>query len=192
MSGTPSPGPSRPPRPRNPVTLPAEPRPGYTAVARVLRPHALRGELRVEVFSPTARNIQRGRPVYLRGVRRIVQRARPAGDDWIIKLSGLETRTDVEDLHGELIEALDSDVLRDDAESYFIHELIGLAVVTAAGEALGTLVEVLQPGANDVYVVHGARGEILVPAIGQVVQSIDLAAGRVVITPLPGMLDESP
>ncbi|WBL37517.1 ribosome maturation factor RimM [Tepidiforma flava] len=172
--------------------MPAEPRPGYTAVARVLRPHALRGELRVEVFSPTARNIQRGRPVYLRGVRRIVQRARPAGDDWIIKLSGLETRTDVEDLHGELIEALDSDVLRDDAESYFIHELIGLAVVTAAGEALGTLVEVLQPGANDVYVVHGARGEILVPAIGQVVQSIDLAAGRVVITPLPGMLDESP
>ncbi|GIW19226.1 MAG: hypothetical protein KatS3mg064_2383 [Tepidiforma sp.] len=65
-------------------------------------------------------------------------------------------------------------------------------MVTAAGEALGTLVEVLQPGANDVYVVHGARGEILVPAIGQVVQSIDLAAGRMVITPLPGMLDESP
>ncbi|WP_308445338.1 ribosome maturation factor RimM [Tepidiforma sp.] len=192
MSETPSPGPSRPPRPRNPVTLPAEPRPGFTAVARVLRPHALRGELRVEVFSPTARNIQRGRPVYVRGIRRIVQRARQAGDDWIIKLSGLETRTEVEDLHGELLEALDSDVLRDDAESYFIHELIGLAVVTAAGEALGTLVEVLQPGANDVYVVHGARGEILVPAIGQVVQSIDLAAGRMVITPLPGMLDESP
>ncbi|GIW16550.1 MAG: ribosome maturation factor RimM [Tepidiforma sp.] len=174
------------------MTLPAEPRPGYTAVARVLRPHALRGELRVEVFSPTARNIQRGRPVYLQGIRRVVERARQAGDDWIIKLSGLDTRTQVEHLHGELLEALDSDVLRDDSESYFIYELIGLEVVTASGESLGTIVEVLQPGANDVYVVHGERGEILVPAIGQVVREINLGARRVVITPLPGMLDESP
>ncbi len=184
--------PTRPPRPRNPVTLPVEPRPGYTAVARVLRPHALTGELRVEVFSPTARNIQRGRPVYIRGIRRIVQRARPDRDHWIIKLSGLDTRTDVEDFHGELVEALDADVLRDDNESYFVHELIGLTVLTAEGEELGTLVEVLQPGANDVYVVHGPRGELLIPAIAQVVQAIDLPAQRMVITPLPGMLDESP
>lgn len=168
------------------------PRPGFTAVARVLRPHALAGELRVEVFSPTARNIQRGRPVYIRGIRRIVQRARPDREHWIIKLSGLDTRTDVEDFHGELVEALDADVIRDDNESYFVYELIGLTVLTAEGEQLGTLVEVLQPGANDVYVVHGPRGEILVPAIAQVVREIDLPAGRMVITPLPGMLDESP
>lgn len=188
----PAPGPSHPARPHNPVTLPAEPRPGYTAVARILRPHALRGELRVEVFSPTAKNIQRGRPVYLQGTRRIVERARQAGTTWIIKLTGLDTRTDVEHLHGQLIEALDTDVLRDDADSYFIHELIGLTVVTPTGQHLGTLVEVLQPGANDVYVVQGQHGEILVPAIAQVVQAIDLQAARIVITPLPGMLDDSP
>jgi 16S rRNA processing protein RimM len=157
-----------------------------------LRPHALSGELRLEAFSPSARNIQRGRPVYLRGVRRVVLDARQERDHWLVRLSGLNTREDVEDLHGELLEALDEDVLRDDSESYFVHELIGLSVVTNAGETLGTVVDVLQPGANDVYVVHGDRGEILVPAIGTVVHEIDLAANRIVITPLPGMLDESP
>jgi len=62
-------------------------------------------------------------------------------------------------------------------------------VRTATGEDLGELVEVMQPGANDVYVVRGPRGEILVPAIGEVVTSIDLPAGIMVITPLAGMLD---
>jgi 16S rRNA processing protein RimM len=157
-----------------------------------LRPHALSGEIRLEAFSPSARNIQRGRPVYLRGVRRVVLDARRERDHWLVRLSGLDSRADVEDLHGELLEALDEDVLRDDSESYFVHELIGLSVVTNAGETLGTIVDVLQPGANDVYVVHGDRGEILVPAIGTVVHEIDLAARRILITPLPGMLDESP
>ncbi|WP_416223925.1 ribosome maturation factor RimM [Tepidiforma sp.] len=89
-------------------------------------------------------------------------------------------------------ETPDADVLRDDPESYFIHELIGLRVETVAGEYLGTLVEVLQPGANDVYVVAGPRGEILLPAIAQVITEIDLALQRMRITPLPGLLDDSP
>lgn len=85
----------------------------------------------------------------------------------------------------------DGDVLRDDDDSYFLHELIGLRVLTVDGEDLGELTEVLQPGGNDVYVVTGNGREVLIPAIGPVVQSIDLAAKRVTITPLPGLLDES-
>lgn len=160
-------------------------------MGRILRPHGLRGEVRVSAFSPTARNIQRGRVVHLQGVPRTVERARPDRDDWILKLSGLDTRTEVEHLHGELLETPDADVLRDDPESYFIHELIGLRVETVAGEYIGTLVEVLQPGANDVYVVAGPRGEILLPAIAQVITEIDLALQRMRITPLPGLLDDS-
>lgn len=142
-------------------------------------------------FSPTARNLQRGRPVYLGGVRRTVERARADQDQWIIKLQGLDDRTAVEGYRGELLEAADNDVLRDDDESFFIHELVGLRVRTTAGEDLGRVVEVLQTGANDVYVVHGERGEILIPAIGPVIDSINLSVGELSITPLPGMVDES-
>ena len=55
----------------------------------------------------------------------------------------------------------------------------------------GKVAEVLQPGANHVYVVRGPLGEVLIPAIGDVVDQIDIAAGRIVITPLPGLLDTS-
>jgi 16S rRNA processing protein RimM len=156
-----------------------------------LRPHALRGEIRVLAYSPTARNLQRGRPVYLAGVRRVIERSRADHDQWILKLNGIGSRNDVEPLRGELLEAADNDVLRDDDESYFVHELIGLRVVTTTGRELGSISEVLQTGANDVYVVKGERGETLVPVIGEVIEEIDVSGGLVSITPLPGMLDES-
>jgi 16S rRNA processing protein RimM len=135
--------------------------------------------------------LQRGRPVYLAGVRRVIERSRADHDQWILKLNGLGSRNDVEALRGELLEAADNDVLRDDDESYFVHELIGLRVVTTTGRELGSISEVLQTGANDVYVVKGERGETLVPVIGEVIEEIDVSGGLVSITPLPGMLDES-
>ena len=148
--------------------------------------------MRVLVYSPSARNIQRGRPVYLEGVRRTVERARADQDQWIVKLHGISDRTTVEGLRGELLEAADNDVLRDDDESYFVHELVGLrVVVTATGEELGTVADVLQTGANDVYVLKGPKGEVLVPAIAEVIDSIDVSGGQISITPLPGLLDES-
>lgn len=148
--------------------------------------------MRVLAYSPSARNIQRGRPVYLEGVRRTVERARADQEHWILKLSGIADRTTVERLRGELLEAADNDVLRDDDESYFVHELIGLrVVVTATAEELGTVADVLQTGANDVYVVHGPGGELLIPAIAEVIDRVDVSGGVVSITPLPGLLDES-
>jgi 16S rRNA processing protein RimM len=168
-----------------------EPREGYTAVGRVLRPHALKGELRVSAFSPTARNLQRGRPVYLAGVRRIVERARLDRDAWILQLAGLTSRNDAEAFRGELLETADNDVLRDDDESYFVHELIGLRVVTDKGRELGRLTEVLDTGANDVYVVGEGRDEVLVPAIGEVVVSIDVPADVIVVRLLGGILDDT-
>ena len=117
--------------------------------------------------------------------------ARPERGDWLIQLRGLGNRTAAEKMHGLLVEAADAEVARDDSESYFIHELIGLRVVTAGGRDLGTVTEVLQTGANDVYVARGPGGEVLIPAIGDVVESIDLDQRTITITPLPGMLDES-
>jgi len=175
----------------NVATTPKEPRPGFTAVGRVLRPHALKGELRVSAFSPEARNLQRGRPVYLAAVRRVIMRARLDRDAWILKLEGIDGRDQVEALRGELLEMPDAEVLREDDQSYFVHEIIGLTVRTAEGRDLGKIVEVLTTGANDVYVTRGPAGEVMIPVIADVIERIDVPGGLVVITPLPGMVDES-
>ena len=148
-------------------------------MGRVLRPHALRGEVRASAFSASALNLQPGRTVYLLGTPRKIVRARADREAWILKLDGLDDRNAVEALRGELLEAPDNEVERDDEDSYFVHELIGLRVETLDGEELGTLTDVMQPGANDVYVVTDATGnELLVPAIGEVVEEHRPGGGR--------------
>ncbi|MCK6564592.1 MAG: 16S rRNA processing protein RimM [Dehalococcoidia bacterium] len=155
------------------------------------RAHGIAGELRVSAFNPGAPNMQRGRRVYITGHRYTVLRARPDQDAWLLQLAGIENRNSAEELAGELIEAADGDVRREDSDSYFLHELVGLRVVTVDGRELGTVTEVLQTGANDVYIATGPTGEVLIPAIGEVVEGIDIGAGIMRITPLAGMLDES-
>lgn len=142
-------------------------------------------------FNPAAPNLQGGRYIFMAGERHRVERARHDRDAWIVLLAGITDRNAAEPLRGQLLEVRDADLLRDDADSYFVHELIGLRVVTDDGRELGTVTEVIYTGANDVYVVKGAGREYLIPAIAQVVSRIDLPVGVMTITPLPGLLDES-
>ncbi|MEX2374511.1 MAG: ribosome maturation factor RimM, partial [Dehalococcoidia bacterium] len=73
---------------------------------------------------------------------------------------------------------------------YYIHDLIGLRVITLDGDELGILDDVLQTGSNDVYVVkRPGEKDLLVPAIDGVLGDIDLEAGTLVIIPVAGLLD---
>ena len=67
------------------------------------------------------------------------------------------------------------------ADTYYWHQLEGLAVSDEAGGELGTLVEVFRAGGNEVYRVVSPGGERLVPALKRIVRSIDLAAGRMIV-----------
>lgn len=70
---------------------------------------------------------------------------------------------------------------------YFHYQLIGLRVITSEGEELGEISEIIETGSNDVYVVSGEKGELLVPAIAQVVRNVDLANQVMVVSLLEGM-----
>ena len=168
-----------------------EPRPGFTAVGVVRRAHGVRGELRVDTFSLLAPNLQGGCVVYVRGEPHRVLGSRRSGDSWLVTLDGVASRAAADGLKGELLEAADASLRRDDPESYFVYELVGLRVVTDDGRDVGAIAEVLTTTANDVYVVRGEGAEVLIPAIGEVVREVDLAGGMVRITPMAGLLDES-
>jgi 16S rRNA processing protein RimM len=72
---------------------------------------------------------------------------------------------------------------------FYWHQVIGLQVEDATShEILGSVTDIIETGANDVYVVKSERGEVLVPAIKDVVKQIDPGAGRMLVEPLPGML----
>ena len=112
------------------------------------------------------------------------------GRAYTLQLRGIETMTAAETLR-------DVDVVIPRAEApplaegeFFVADVVGLRVVTTGGRALGTVAEVLSTGANDVYVVRGDAGEVLIPAIRDVVTSIDPAAGVLHVEPLPGLLPD--
>ncbi|MFD9624341.1 ribosome maturation factor RimM [Peribacillus muralis] len=77
----------------------------------------------------------------------------------------------------------------DEGEFYF-HEIIGCSVVTDEGMEVGEIIEVLTPGANDVWVIKKAGSkDILIPYIDQIVKEVDISAKKVIITPMEGLLD---
>ena len=122
-----------------------------------------------------------GSRLWLNGAERIVQRGRWAGRSVILKLRGLETRNEAETLRGAELTVPEAAELVDEGV-YYLHDIIGLPVFDAGGRTLGTLEEVFSTGSTDVYVVRGDRGELLLPALDDVVTEVDLSGGRIVVS----------
>jgi 16S rRNA processing protein RimM len=107
----------------------------------------------------------------------------------LLGLSEVTTREAAQGLRGSDVWIPRSEAMKLPEGEYYVDDIIGLDVETDGGVRLGAVRDVLSTGANDVYVVGGPRGELLVPAIRDVVRSIDVANRRIVIHPLPGLLD---
>ncbi len=159
-------------------------------MGRVLRPHGNTGELRVAPFNPDLPNLQPEGEVYLQGERRRIERVRWDKGRVLLKLEGLERRSQVEDTRGQLLEVAEDELMLQ-ADAYLVSDIVGLEVVTPEGRSLGQVSEVLHTGANDVYVVQGPSGETLIPAIESVVEAVDVAGGVLFITNELALGDES-
>lgn len=168
----------RPPGPRR------EPRAGWVAVGRILGAHGTRGALRVESLSDVPGRFVPGAAVWLQAVRRTIQSVSSGRGVLVLKLEGIEDRASAERIKGEVLEVPEAERPPLPPGSYYADDLIGLAVVDPDGQFLGSLGEVLQTGANDVYVVRGPRGELLLPAVEDVVLEVDLERRRMVVRPL--------
>ena len=149
----------------------------------------MRGELKCRVITDFAKQrFRKGARLFIRGQAHILSGARMQPPHVLLRFEDITDREAAAQLRGADLEVLKSEALELPEGEYFWHEVIGLRVETPAGEALGSVSDIIETGANDVYVVHGERGEILVPAIKDVVKAIDPPAGRMLIEPMPGML----
>lgn len=119
-----------------------------------------------------------------------MERHRTVSGKTVVKLSGVDDRNASETLRGRRLEVLETDLMTLPADTYFHHQIVGLTAVTTDGRKLGPVAEVLRTGSNDVYVIKGDR-EYLIPAIGDVVKEVDLQEGRLVIEPIPGLLEDA-
>jgi 16S rRNA processing protein RimM len=108
-------------------------------------------------------------------------------DQVLLRLQGCPDRTTAERLRGLLVQIPIEEAMPLPEGEYYAYQLIGLDVVTVEGEGLGKVSQVLFTGANEVYRVSGPRGEILLPAIADVIERIDLEAGQMQVRLVEGL-----
>jgi len=163
----------------------------FLAVGRVLRPHGVRGELLLETLTDFPDHLAQVKTVFLgdAAVAHPLAAARAHRGQLIIRLADCHHRDAADQYRGQVVQIQAVAAAPLPAGAYYHHQLIGLAVVTESGEALGALSEVLETGANDVYVVKGPQREILLPAIRSVIRAIDLPAGQITVHLPDGLLD---
>ena len=167
------------------------PRDGYRAVGVVERPRGLKGEIKARPLTDFPQRFARGATVYIAGTPRTVSAANWQRGSVYLTIDGVNDRDAAEALRGELIEVPDAERPASDHPYWYIDEIEGLEVVDLDGAALGKVREVLQTGANDVYVVdRGERRDLLVPALSDVIVEIDLQQGCMTVDLPDGLLPE--
>jgi 16S rRNA processing protein RimM len=163
-------------------------------VGEVARPHGIKGEVAVNVFSDDPGRFDAGSllwvgtgPEVARPAR--VVRSRMHQGRVILLLEETRDRNMAEELRGAMLFAAPGATpgpLEEDA--YWEHELVGLEVRDPGGAVLGSLTQVLSRPEQDLWEMEGPSGTVLIPATKAIVRSVDLAAGVVVVDLPPGLI----
>jgi 16S rRNA processing protein RimM len=165
----------------------------YIAIGSIVGVHGIRGEVKVMPLTDFPERFKPGQRVYVGNetdaTETKIVAARPHQSMWLVKLASVPDRNAAELLRDQYLLIPEGDVMPLSEHENYVHDLIGIAVVTETGEPLGTLEDVLFTAANDVYVVAGPEGEILIPALRTVVLEVDLDARRMVVQLPEGLLD---
>ena len=174
---------------------PVDGEPVYLAVGLLRRPHGVRGEIMLEVQTDFPERLKPGEKLYL-GETHIpisIATSRPHNKGILLSFEGVADRDAIAHYRNNYLYVNLADWPPLPEGEFYDFELIGLEVVVEeTGETLGELMEIIETGANDVYLVQSADGrEILLPAIPEVVLDIDLDQCRMSVYLLPGLLDES-
>jgi 16S rRNA processing protein RimM len=163
-------------------------------IGKVLGTHGIRGQVRIIPYSGDSASITSLRTVLLRApggsydsyeLLRAIEHKKQV----LVTLKGYDNINQVLSLVGREVFIRRDQFPRLPEGEYYWCDLIGLVVQTDAGEILGELVDIFETGSNDVYVVTSGAREILIPATEEVVLTVDLDAGRMIVHPPDGLLD---
>jgi len=164
---------------------------GYIAIGYIAALFGVKGEVKVTLATDFPARFQGLETVYLGPTAtpiRLVS-SRPHQDFLLVRLEGYDDRTASEALLGQWLQIPQSDLWPLGEGEHYVFQLIGLRVRTTDGRDLGVIEEILNTPANDVFVVQGPAGEVLVPYINDVIAEERLDAGEIIVHPVPGLLD---
>ncbi len=170
-------------------------------VGRIVGTHGLAGGVRATVLSDVSHRFSAGQVLYVLGQPYVISSSSPAsfksnhagkpkhsgnpkysGNQIILRFQGLDSEDSVKELVGEELTVPETAVPSLPEGEYFHYQIMGLQVLTEEGENLGSVSEILETGSNDVYVASGDSGELLIPALADVILEIRLSDGVMVVS----------
>lgn len=160
--------------------------PVFILIGKVRRPHGMDGELIVDAYSEDPQRFKPGNQIYLGEEHQlhVIKSRRSHDKSLLITFKGIDDSDAAGNLRNQLVYIHRENLPVLPEGRYYHFDLIGLNVFDKSGNSIGKLVEVLETGANDVYVVKNEQGEeTLLPALAQVVLEVNLADGCMVVDP---------
>lgn len=167
------------------------------ALGVVIGAFGLRGEVIVKITGDDPEALARYESVLVAEGALVPEASRRLRIEWcrsqkgraLIRFDGDAHRVEAEARIGSTLWLPREELLPPEDGRWYFVDLVGLRVVTTGGETIGTVRDVMENPANDLFVVEVDGREVLIPNVGTIVKEVDLDGKRIVIDPLPGLLD---
>ncbi|MGB9839093.1 ribosome maturation factor RimM [Thermovenabulum sp.] len=166
----------------------------YITVGRIISPWGVRGQVKVEPLTDDIQRFKNLKEVFYEQenyleklvIKEVIFLKKAFV---VLKFEGVDDVKEAEKFRNKYIMVHRKDAVKLPEGRYFICDIIGLKVYTVDEEFLGEIINVIQTGANDVYVIkNNENKEILIPAIKEVVKNIDIEKGIMFIFPMEGLI----
>lgn len=162
-------------------------------MAVLTREWGVKGELKALPVSDKFKQIRIGQNIAVSLPDGSIKQAEIASlkklnEEYAVSLKGVATREEAAAYRNATLSVPSDSLILSEGE-YLYSQIIGLKVVASDGRPIGEVVEIMETGSNDVYVVDDGKREVLMPAIRDVIKDIDLAAGIITINLMEGLID---
>jgi len=164
-------------------------------IGEVVKPHGIRGEVKVYPFSEQPENFRKYKKIVLQKpadeepATYSIAKSREQGKLAVLQLDGIATREEAEALQGSRVWLDNSEFPQLDTDEYYWHRLKGLRVETETGVPLGRVADLFSTAAHDIMIVSGTGEEFMIPVRGDIIKDINSREGKIIVSPPPGLLE---
>jgi 16S rRNA processing protein RimM len=164
-------------------------------IGRVLKPHGVKGKIKVEYFGEELSRFLPYQEIFIENNKGELKpyeilEANPQPPRLILRLKEIERIEEAQPLVGKEILVKREKLPPLKKGEYYWIDIIGMMAETEEGKRIGRVKEIFPTGSNDVYVIEGKKGEILLPATEEVIQRVDLEKGVIKVNWMEGLWEE--
>jgi 16S rRNA processing protein RimM len=166
----------------------------WATIGKIVAPFGLRGQMKVSSLTDIPDRFAHLEEVYLGPEYKpyTIKEVRPYKSNMVLlKVAGIANATGAESLRGQDIFIPAAQMAKLPPDFYYQHDILGLAVEKLNGQAIGTIIDIMTTGGNDVYVIKASGGkQFLIPAVKSIIKQVDLIRRVMYIEPIGGLLDD--